>query len=210
MVEAYKKYVLLALLVHGKVPNLPRYTSSVVQRHHKTAFPQYTEFANAYATHNTDELHKCAETNSEVFQKDHNFGLVKQCIQSLYRRNIQRFTQTYLTFSLQDIATSVNLGSAKDAEKQVIKMIENGDIFATINQKDGMVSFHEDAEQYDTSRMTTAIDQQIQKVIEIGKKVRNTDETIASNPAYIQKTSVHERGRWDLEEAAMFDGAEKM
>jgi len=155
-------------------------------------------------------LHKCAETHSEVFQKDHNFGLVKQCIQSLYRRNIQRFTQTYLTFSLQDIITSVNLGSAKDAEKQVIKMIENGDIFATINQKDGMVSFHEDAEQYDTSRMSTAIDQQIQKVIEIGKKVRNTDETIASNPAYIQKTSVHERGRWDLEEAAMFDGAEKM
>jgi len=124
MVEAYKKYILLSLLVHGKVLPLPRYTSSVVQRHHKTSFPQYNEFATAYTSHNTDDLHKCAEAHVETFQKDKNFGLVKQCIQSLYRRNIQRFTQTYLTFSLQDIASSVKLNSVKDAENHVLSMIE--------------------------------------------------------------------------------------
>lgn len=208
MVEAYKKYVLVSLLVHGKVLSLPRYTSSVVQRYHKTSFPQYHEFATAFATHNTDDLHKCAEVHAEVFHKDKNFGLVKQCIQSLYSKNIQRHTQTYLTFSLQDMAASVKLRSGAEAEKHVLRMIEKGEIFATINQKDGMVSFQEDPEQYDTKKMTSHLDSQIQKVIELGQKVRSIDESIASSPHYIQKTTVHERGRWG-ELGEEFEGVEK-
>jgi len=186
------------LLVHGKLLQLPRFTSSEIQRHHKTTFPQYQEFATAYSTMSTDDLHKCAEQHSETFLKDRNLGLVKQCIQSLYRRNIQRLTQTYLTFSLQDIATSVKLPSAKEAEKQILKMIESGEIFATINQKDGMVSFHENPEQYDTNKIVSLLDQQIQTVIDLGKKVRTVDETIASSTTYLQKTAFNERGgnRW--------------
>jgi len=199
MVEAYKKYILLSLLVHGRVLSLPRYTSSVVQRHHKTAFPQYHEFANAYSTLSTDDLHKVADQYSEIFIKDKNLGLVKQCIQSLYRRNIQRHTQTYLTLSLQDIGTSVRLPSAKEAEKQIIRMIETGEIFASINQKDGMVSFQEDPEHYDTNKILSQLDNQVQKVIDLGKKVRTVDESIACSLHYLQKTTMHERGggnRW--------------
>lgn len=73
MVESYKKYVLLSLLVHGKVLPLPRFASSVVQRYHKTAFPQYQEFANAFSTQSTDEVHKVAEQYSEAFQKVFSF-----------------------------------------------------------------------------------------------------------------------------------------
>jgi len=208
MVEAYKKYILLSLLVHGKVLTLPRYTSAVVQRYHKTSFPQYQEFATAFSTHSTDDLHKCAEVHADIFQKDKNLGLVKQCIQSLYSKNIQRHTQTYLTFSLHDMAASAKLSSATEAEKHVLRMIEKGEIFATINQKDGMVSFQENPEQYDTKKMTTQLDVQIQKVIELGQKVRWIDESIASSAHYIQRTTVHERGRWG-EFGEEFEGVEK-
>jgi len=197
MVESYKKYILVSLLVHGKLVNLPKYASAIVQRHHKTACPQYQEFATAYSTNSTDDVHKIAEQHSEVFLKDRNLGLIKQCIQSLYRRNIQKFTQTYLTFSLQDIAASVKLQSVKEAEKQILKMIESGEIFATMNQKDGMVSFQEDPEHYDSTKVISILDTQIQRVIDLGKKVRTLDESIASSPHYLQKTTVHERGgRW--------------
>jgi len=182
----------------------------VIQRHHKTAFSQYHEFATAFATHNTDDLHKVAEQHAEHFQKDKNFGLIKQCIQSLYRKNIQRFTQTYLTFSLKDIAAGAKISSIQDAEKHVLRMIESGEIFATINQKDGMVSFHEDPEQYDTNDLLTHLDHQVQKVIDIGKKVRVQDEIIGCSPLYIQKTSLYERGGRGWGEFEEFEGAEKM
>ena len=32
MLEAYKKYILVSLILHGKLPVLPKYTSQVVNR----------------------------------------------------------------------------------------------------------------------------------------------------------------------------------
>jgi hypothetical protein len=41
----------------------------------------------------------------------------------MYKRNIQRLTQTYLTLSLQDIAKIVQLSSPKEAEMHVLQMV---------------------------------------------------------------------------------------
>ena len=49
--------------------------------------------------------------------------LVKQVVSSMCKRNIQRLTQTYLTLSLQDIAKTVQLNSAKEAEMHVLQMV---------------------------------------------------------------------------------------
>ena len=43
--------------------------------------------------------------------------------------------------------------------------IEDGEIHATINQKDGMVSFHEDPEQYKSVEMVEHIDSSIQRCV---------------------------------------------
>ena len=214
MVEAYKKYVLVSLLVHGRVGHPPKYTSSIVQRHLKSLCPQYQEFINAFSTStlfcptthpppiltnrtildSTDEVHKVAEQHAEAFTKDNNFGLVKQCIQLLYRRNIGRQTQTYLTLSLDAIASSVKLNSAADAEKAVLRMIEDGKIFAQINQKDGMVAFQEDPEKYDTPQMQERLDQEIHKAMDLARTIKKIDREIASSRAYLEKTTMHERG----------------
>jgi len=209
MVEGYKKYILVSLLVHGQVNPVPKFTSSVAQRHLKSCCAPYLEFANAYSNHSTEELHKVASGNSELFTKEHNFGLIKQCIQSLYRRNIQRLTQTYLTLSLRDIADAVKLTNDKEAERYILRMIQEGEIFATINQRDGMVSFKEDPEQYNSNYMLRHLDGQIHKNVELAEKVTQVDEYIASSPIYIQRTQMHDRsGRWDQEEA-IFEMGEK-
>ena len=57
-----------------------------------------------------------------IFQ-DNNLGLVKQAVSSLYKRNILRLTQKYLTLSLQDIANMVQLANAKEAEMHVLQMV---------------------------------------------------------------------------------------
>lgn len=121
----------------------------------------------------------------------------------MYKRNIQRLTQTYLTLSLQDIANTAQINTPKEAEMHVLEMvtrlwasifgkfhfqhsqfegfelafpflcywkIEDGEIYATINQKDGMVRFLEDPEQYKTCEMIEHIDSSIQRYdIQIAK-----------------------------------------
>jgi COP9 signalosome complex subunit 3 len=61
--------------------------------------------------------------SSSLFWQDNNLGLVKQVLSSMYKRNIQRLTQTYLTLSLEDIARSVQLETPRDAEMHVLRMV---------------------------------------------------------------------------------------
>jgi len=192
---------LIGCLASQQVKAVPKYTSTVVQRHLKGACPQYQEFINAYSTNSANEVHKVAEQHADAFHKDHNFGLIKQCIQQLYHSNIKRQTQTYLTLGLSQIAESVQLNGPKEAERAVLRMIEEGAIFATINQKDGMVLFKENPEAYDDNRMLEKLDAQIKRTIDLANKLRTIDQEIASSPQYIQKTTMHERhGRWDFED----------
>ncbi|OAY67946.1 COP9 signalosome complex subunit 3 [Ananas comosus] len=98
----------------------------------------YIDLSACYASGKYSDLEAFIQSNVEKFQSDNNLGLVKQVLSSLYKRNIQRLTQTYLTLSLQDIANAVQLKTPKEAEMHVLRMIQDGEIFATINQKDGM------------------------------------------------------------------------
>ncbi|XP_021727863.1 COP9 signalosome complex subunit 3-like [Chenopodium quinoa] len=199
-VEAYKKYILVSLIHHGQFStHFPKYTSTVVQRSLKNLTQVYIELVNSYSNGNIAELDTFVQVNKDRFEVDNNLGLVKQVVSSIYKRNIQRLTQTYLTLSLQDIANTVQLNSPKEAEMHVLQMIQDGHIYATINQKDGMVRFLEDPEQYKTCEMIEHIDSSIQRIMALSKKLASVDEQISCDPLYLAKVG-KERQRFDFDD----------
>ncbi|KAK8333160.1 hypothetical protein V6Z12_A10G184500 [Gossypium hirsutum] len=134
-VEAYKKYILVSLILHGQFStSLPKYSSSAAQR------------------------------NLRSLCQDNNLGLVKQ-----------------------DIANTVQLSSVREAEMHVLQMIQDGEIYAAINQKDGMVRFLEDPEQYKTIEMIERIDSSIQRLMIPSKKITLMDELMSCDPLYLSK-----------------------
>ncbi|KAF5746942.1 putative 26S proteasome regulatory subunit S3 [Tripterygium wilfordii] len=199
-VEAYKKYVLISLILNGQFSSsLPKYSSSVAQRNLKNLCQPYIELATSYSSGKISELETFVQTNEEKFESDNNLGLVKQVVSSMYKRNIQRLTQTYLTLSLQDIANTVQLNSSKEAEIHVLQMIQDGEIYATINQKDGMVRFLEDPEQYKTCEMIEHIDSSIQRIMVLSNKLTAMDEHMSCDPLYLAKAG-RERQRYDFDD----------
>ena len=60
MLEAYKKYMLVGLLVHGDKPkeavSLPKYTSPVVAKFLKPLCRAYSDVVNAYHVNSSQEL----------------------------------------------------------------------------------------------------------------------------------------------------------
>jgi len=193
MLEAYKKFILVALILKGKIPSLPKYTSQVVGRYIKPLCQHYHDLATAYCTNNPGELRNVVTKHTETFNRDKNLGLVKQCMTSLYKKNIQRLTKTFLTLSLTDMANRVQLSGPKEAEKYVLHMIEDGEIFATINQKDGMVSFHDNPEKFNNLAMLVHLDKEMNKCIDLDAKLQEMDREIAVNPQFVQKNSgVHD------------------
>lgn len=189
MLEAYKKYIMVSLILHGKVLNLPKYTSQVVGRFIKPLSQAYHDLVTAYGTNNPDELQAVINKNRETFVRDNNMGLVKQCVSSLYKKNIQRLTKTFMTLSLTDMANRVQLAGPKEAEQYILHMIEDGEIYATINQKDGMVIFHDNPEKYNDPNMLKRLDEEMKNCIQLDEKLRRMDEEIMVNPQYVQKCS---------------------
>ncbi|XP_053974322.1 COP9 signalosome complex subunit 3 [Hylaeus anthracinus] len=187
MLEAYKKYILVSLIMHGKVLNLPRYTSQVVNRYMKPLSQQYQELATAYLMNSCEEVQKVITKYQQLFTRDHNMGLVKQVLSYLYKKNIQRLTKTFLTLSLSDVASRVQLAGPADAERYILNMIEDGEIFATINQKDGMVVFHDDPEKYNSPQMLANLEKEMATCMELDKRVLEMEEEVVLTPQYVRK-----------------------
>ncbi|KMQ94856.1 cop9 signalosome complex subunit 3 [Lasius niger] len=187
MLEAYKKYILISLILHGKVLNLPRYTSQVINRYIKPLSQQYQELATAYLVNSCEEVQNIITKYQQVFVRDHNLGLVKQVLAFLYKKNIQRLTKTFLTLSLSDVASRVQLSGPAEAEKYILSMIEDGEIFATINQKDGMVVFHDDPEKYNSPQMLANFEKEMAACTELDKRVLEMEEEVVLTPQYVRK-----------------------
>ncbi|KAK7112546.1 hypothetical protein V1264_011990 [Littorina saxatilis] len=187
--ESYKKFILVALIVQGKIPTLPKYAPQVVPRYIKPLCQAYHDLATAYGSNNPADVRSVITKHNDTFVRDNNMGLVKQCETALYKKNIQRLTKTFLTLSLADMANRVQLTGSREAEKYVLHMIEDGEIYATINQKDGMVRFHDNPEKYNSAAMLLELDKEMQKCIRMDEKIKEMDREIAVNPQYVQKVS---------------------
>ncbi|EEB16413.1 COP9 signalosome complex subunit, putative [Pediculus humanus corporis] len=188
MLEAYKKYILVSLILQGKITPLPKYTSHVVGRFMKHLSQPYHELAAACQSNQSEEARNIVIKNQFIFQKDNNIGLTKQVLASLYKNNIQRLTKTFLTLSLADVASRVQLSSPAEAEKYILNMIEDGEIFATVNQKDGMVVFHDDPEKYNSPYMLKILEEQVTACMELDKKIQQMEEEIMVNPRFVKKS----------------------
>ncbi|EGC37972.1 hypothetical protein DICPUDRAFT_29503 [Dictyostelium purpureum] len=186
VVEAYKKFVVVCLIQYGSIQHFPRNTPTVVQRNIKSHCKVYMDYGFTFPNSSISEVQQKAASSAELFQKDNNWGLIKTSIKSIYRRNIKKLTQTFMTLSINDIAEKVNLPKAK-AEQFVLKMIEEGEIFATINQKDGMVSFHESLEDFSGSVVLEDLNRNIRNVFDLEKKIRTMDESISLSNQYLKK-----------------------
>lgn len=187
MLEAYKKYILVCLILHGKVLNPPKYTSQVVERFIKPLSSPYHKLSLAYSSNSCEEVQQCLTLYAETFNRDGNNGLSKQVLTSLRKKNIQRLTKTFLTLSLSDVASRVQLPSPRDAEKAILNMIEDGEIFASINQKDGMVYFHDDPEKFNTPSALKRLEEEMERCTELDRKILEMDEKFLVNPAFIKK-----------------------
>lgn len=188
MIESYKKYILVSLLANRKIKLNSKFSSSAIQRQLRASCLPYVQFSEAF---HKPELPILNDSNVEIFKQDRNYGLIKQCIVKHLHNNIERHTQTYVTLALKDIAESLKLPSAvgvpeKEAEIIILRMIEEGQIVATIDQKEGMISFHED-DSYNLAEIMARLDMDIHNAIELAQKLKEQHEYIRCHPQYIRE-----------------------
>ncbi|XP_003744070.1 COP9 signalosome complex subunit 3 [Galendromus occidentalis] len=192
MLEAYKKHILLSLITKGKVEPLPKWTSSVVERFAHQISKVYHDLDSVYASNSVNHVRDFCANHAEQFARDGNTGLIKQCIASISRKNIKKLTKTFLTLSLSDVAQRCNLSSAREAERHLVNMIEDGEIYATINQRDGMVLFKDSPNKFDDPDCFLELEQKMRRYMDVADKVKKLSENIQVDPLFINKVGANE------------------
>uniref|UniRef100_A0A915IG28 COP9 signalosome complex subunit 3 n=1 Tax=Romanomermis culicivorax TaxID=13658 RepID=A0A915IG28_ROMCU len=163
VIESNKKYILISLLLHGKLVPLPKYVSQVVSRSLKSCCAAYVELVSAYNAKSADKLQQVVAKHRDLL------------------------TRTFLTLSLADVAYRCHLSGAAEAEKYLITMIEDGEIYAEINKRDGMVNFRDNPEKFDTPDVSSMINKSLEIAFEVNEKVEKLDDNYFLNPQYVQK-----------------------
>ncbi|TPX30261.1 hypothetical protein SmJEL517_g06140 [Synchytrium microbalum] len=190
-IEAYRKFILVSYIQHGKILPIPKYTAAPVARATKSYSASYADFATALESNNRQRVVTELSKSQDVFNKQHNLGLAKQALTALTRKSIAQLTQTYLTLSLADIARLVGIegpNAVLEAEHHVVCMIEEGQILATISHTaGGMVSFHDQMDAFDDARTAEKLDFAIRNAHDATKDVSRMDRMVAISKEYLNK-----------------------
>ncbi|KAF0312920.1 COP9 signalosome complex subunit 3 [Amphibalanus amphitrite] len=193
MVEAFKKHILLTLILRVEAPPPKHCYSEVARttmgRRIRPFCVPYVELATAFAQRSPEPLLAVVTRHQEQFARDQNTGLVKQVVASHNKMNIQRLTKTFVTLSLSDVASRAQLPSAQKAELHVLGMIEEGEIFAAIDQRDGMVRFQDSPEQYAAPEMVARLERELAQIMALERRLQQLDEEIQLEPQYVQKAT---------------------
>jgi len=199
-IEAYKKYILIWLIVYGGdnngkdlVANLSKYTNSISEKPNKlmkSLCLDYHDVIEAFYSDKEDNsLEKILEKHKNVFQEDGNTGLMDQVVAASQKAKIKRLTKVFLTLRLEDVAERAGMESTQDAEKCLVSMIEDGTIFAKISHKDGMVKFEKNPEQYSSVKTLRFVEENVQGIIDVTNQIGNMDEKLTTNSDYQKRIS---------------------
>eukprot|EP00096_Caligus_rogercresseyi_P010809 TRINITY_DN4046_c0_g1_i1.p1 TRINITY_DN4046_c0_g1~~TRINITY_DN4046_c0_g1_i1.p1 ORF type:complete len:442 (-),score=127.35 TRINITY_DN4046_c0_g1_i1:49-1374(-) len=213
MFEAYKKYLLISLLVPDpsrEQQKLPKYTSPVINKFMKILCAPYHDVFAAFFGHKAEDIQLSIHKHAETFNTDLNMGLISQILAAQTKMNIKRLTKTFLTLSLEDVASRVGLPSSLEAERKLVEMIEEGSIQAQISQKDGMVRFESNSEHFDSVGMLQKLEKNINSCIQLDKQILLMDDEIILNPSFARKSVLSCRELGESEDPSIQGGSKSV
>jgi len=192
-VESFKKYIITSLMVHGELTPLPASTSPIVQQHVDKLCIPYVDFAKSFKKGDVGATERLVNEHATLFIKEANMGMIKQALRAMIRGSIRRLTNTFVTLSLRDIADKGKLLSIEDGENQVRSMVQAGVLFAKIDQRDGMIRFLEDDEEYHTVDIMQQLDERVRQVIDVNERLEQADRELRLNVEYLRRTMPAEK-----------------
>jgi COP9 signalosome complex subunit 3 len=121
-VEAYKKFILINLILNGHPTSIPSIVSIPAARAYKYLTKPYEEFARSLTTN--EQLEACLQRHQEVYREDKNMGLIAQVIERQEMRRIDALQKIYVAISLEDIARKLDPAN-QDPTSTDIRRIES-------------------------------------------------------------------------------------
>ncbi|KIY03213.1 uncharacterized protein Z520_01680 [Fonsecaea multimorphosa CBS 102226] len=134
MVDAYKKWLFVGLLLTGATPPMPRSVGQTAIKHIRALSRPYEAVAEAFKGSDVEVLRAEIEVANLVWQDDGNYGLAVEVFQAFRKFAVQRLSRTFAAMSIAEVATRTSPDPSNLAETRayVDMLIRNGDLSAVI------------------------------------------------------------------------------
>ncbi|RDW90907.1 putative COP9 subunit 3 [Aspergillus mulundensis] len=135
MVEAYKKWILVNLLGHGKLPLTPGLVAAHVSRVYLSLARPYISLAEAFEKGDLQKLNAEINLGQSIWRTDNNAGLVSQVSGAFDKSLIIKLGRTFSALTMSDVlqrASSFPQG-VQDVEEFVVSLVMSNELKATLS-----------------------------------------------------------------------------
>jgi COP9 signalosome complex subunit 3 len=196
MVEAYKKWILVGILVEGKLLPLPKSTSSgAAKSYHILAKPHET-FAQIFENGTASRLKAEADAGQIFWSPECNAGLVQQVLAAYQRFQIRNLANIYSKISIQEIIkettsaeTGAKLPSVAVGEELVRDMITRGELHATLGTSptgQSILAFSPSGQVLTELDMKKQLAASIHRIKTLTQEIKTTDRLLTHDKEYIK------------------------
>ncbi|KAK5082188.1 hypothetical protein LTR05_007331 [Lithohypha guttulata] len=139
MVEAYRRWVLLCLIIDGESQQPPRAISANVLRHVRTIAKPYECIADAFKTNNYDTLTAEVQEGLDQWTNDANYGLMSEVLRAFSKFSVVRLGKIFAALPIEELARRVSPTpeNMPGFLAYIQELISTGDLKAEITSAEG-------------------------------------------------------------------------
>jgi len=190
MIDAYKKWVLVGLLLEGKPLTLPKITNSnAAKTFHIIARP-YESVAQIFETGTAARLKAEIDAGNSVWHNDCNMGLILHVLAAYQKNQIRCLANVYTKMSIQEVhnnttsaETGARLPNVQATETLVRSMISDGTLHATLNNQ--VLSFSATGPVLSEAQFQSELAASTVQVKALTDEIKNTDHMLTHEKDYI-------------------------
>lgn len=133
-VDAYRKWVLVGLLLKGKPISPPRIVPNGTMKNIRAMSKPYDCLVDAFKTNDMAVLRAEIDAGGRIWQEDCNFGLVVAVFHAFRKFQVQRLGSTFAALPITEVAqrTSPNPNDIVESTAYVTSLIAAGDLNASV------------------------------------------------------------------------------
>jgi COP9 signalosome complex subunit 3 len=202
VVEAYKKWSLIGLVVSGTSLTLPKGVSQSGIKHVKAVSKPYDCVVDAFKTNSIEKLQGEIEAGNAIWQEDNNYGLMVEVYQAFRKFSILSLGKTFAALSIVEIArrTSPDPANVDETRAYVSSLIALGELSAVIT--DSEPARHQvlrflppTASQKTETEVESSLAAQTQALHVLLKHVRDTEHQMEVSKEYVDYLKRLKKGK---------------
>jgi COP9 signalosome complex subunit 3 len=203
MTDAYKRWVLVKVLLEGKAGGVPSTTNGIASKLYHTIAKPYDTIATLFTSASAVRLREEVDIGVDIWQDDGNTGLILSVLAAYQKFEIRNLAKIYRTLSVPDITRithSAEFGetppSDEATEELILDMIATGELHASMAyppSSPAILSFNPIGPILQETQVQRQLAESLERLKSMKNDIKATDKRLTHEKEYLKWANKQKR-----------------